>query len=88
MTELVESMFINNDPTGRRSRRTYTHKEIAAARRLGLVNGSQKDDTMNGPMFFGTGDYYPNQIEQLASDAAIVLAAIKREWPKEGKKRD
>lgn len=71
---------------GRRSYRTYTRAEVAAARRLKLAHGREKHDQLEGPIYWATGSHYPRAVKRLAADAALVLAAIEREWPKEGEK--
>ena len=64
---------------GFRPGRSYTPEEITAARRLNLVTG--RNDALTGPLFWATGNYYPNKIKQMAEDARIVSDAITREWP-------
>lgn len=68
--------------TGHRSPRTFTRAEIAAARRLDLVHGSESRDELGGGLFWATGDYWPNAVRATLADFELVLAAMDREWPK------
>lgn len=69
-------------PAGKRSKRKFTRQEIAAAKRLGFVEGSEKQDTLGGPLFWATGNYYVDLVEQQLKDAQIASQAMKREWDK------
>lgn len=69
-------------PAGIRSPRTYTRKEIAAGRRLGLVNGRENHDELGGPLFWATGDFWPDRVRQKLEDYRTVIEAIEREWGK------
>lgn len=69
------------------SPRTYSFKEVAAGRRLGLINGSAIRGTIGGPLFWATGPWAANEVERLRrkatqtlADTEIVAAAIDREW--------
>ena len=69
------------------SPRTYSSKEVAAGRRLGLANGSVTKGTIGGPLFWATGPWTASEVERLRrratqtlADTEIVAAAIDREW--------
>lgn len=62
------------------SGRSFTRKEVAAARRVGLVHGSTKKGTLGGPMFWATGQAWLIDARQNAADWALVAAALEREW--------
>ena len=47
------------------SPRTYSSKEVAAGRRLGLANGSVTKETIGGPLFWGTGPWTASEVERL-----------------------
>lgn len=69
---------------GRRSHRSYTPAEVAAAKRLGFVHGSPRKDRLGGPIFWATGPSWLDKARQRVKDSALVLAAMEREWGKEG----
>lgn len=67
-------------PAGTPSRRHYTQREVAAAKRLGLADG--KLTKLAGPIFWAGGDHYPNLVRQNAADYKLLAAAMEREWSK------
>jgi len=82
--ELVESL---RGGSGERSPRRFTLTELRAAQRLGLAERSSQFDPYpevvegwRGPMFWAGGSSVPDEVRQTAKDAALVLAAIEREW--------
>lgn len=58
--------------------RRFTKAEVAAAKRQGYIHGP--DDALAGPLFWASGDYYPNEIRRAAEDFALLAAAVEREW--------
>lgn len=67
------------------SKRSYTLWELRAAERLGLAR--REDGEWSGPLFWASGNYYPDLAEQknieaerALADSNIVLRAIAREW--------
>ena len=74
-------MSDENNPMGRE----YTKAEIAAARRLGLVETKKLrggGTCLTGPLIWATGDYYPSRARCIAQDWMIVSKAMDREWEK------
>lgn len=65
-------------PSGHCSSRQYTQEEVAAAKRLGLARGRLSE--LGGPIFWATGDHYPNLIREQLADYKLVAAATEREW--------
>lgn len=63
-------------PAGVPSPRRYTEAEAAAARRRNV----------SGPMFWATGDYYPNELRTAAADYALLVKALRREMAKEARR--
>lgn len=59
-------------PAGVQSPRRYTEAEAAAARRRNV----------SGPMFWATGNYYPNELRTAAADYALLSKALQREMAK------
>lgn len=37
-------------------------------------------DSLGGPLYWATGDAYPDEVRQKAADYALILAAMEREW--------
>lgn len=69
------------------SPREYSGAEIAAARRLKMVEG--KHDTLRGAMFWATGDWHLRNLAkfeeealQRLKDIELIREAIDREWDK------
>jgi hypothetical protein len=67
---------VNPNPLGRE----YTDAEIAASKRLGISERGLQASP--GPLFYATGPYLPGKWRKVAADAALVSAALDREWPK------
>ncbi|GAA2180925.1 hypothetical protein GCM10009785_13710 [Brooklawnia cerclae] len=65
---------------GLRSPRTYTHAEVAAAKRCGLIKGKESMDSLGGALFWASGDYLPKYVQQAAADYELLASAIAREW--------
>jgi len=66
------------EPAPRRTPRTYTPEEFAAARRLGLAEG--KIHLARGSIFWTTDDHYLRMIQQKRNDYELLAKAIEREW--------
>lgn len=67
-------------PMGNPSPRKYTKAEFAAAKRLGFANG--RISAPSGPIFWASGEHYPNLIREQLADYELVAAAVAREWDK------
>jgi len=55
------------------------------------MTGTEKHDRLGGPIFWGTGDFWPSRLaelqakaQQAVEDCELVIAALEREWHKEG----
>lgn len=77
-------------PNGKPSARTFTPAEIAAAKRLKVVY-SARDGGLIGPLFWAISDYWPEALRRVRTEAELdmkaaelLLAAVEREWHKEG----
>lgn len=62
------------------SGRSFSRKEIAAARRMKLVHGSTKKGTLGGTLFWASSPMYLQELRQQIADSTLVLAALEREW--------
>lgn len=58
--------------------RTYTPQEWAAARRVGITEGTSKKP--GGIPVYAGGPYWPAHAAQMAADWALVSKALDREW--------
>lgn len=59
--------------------RTYSPKEWAAARRVGIANdGTSKNP--RGPLVYAGGPYYPDMARKMADDWSLIADALEREW--------
>lgn len=75
-----ESRYSAKHDFGGRSTRTYTRKEIAAARRQGLARGSIEKDTVGGPIFWAGGTFHLHKAEADLRDMEVIVEALRREW--------
>lgn len=85
-------MSVHPNPMGRE----YTPEEWQAARRIGLTttqtvwNGSKPETIPGGPLIYGTGPGWPDEIERRLRKTRLDVVALEklsgamqREWKKQ-----